>query len=253
MNDMNTWSDPVMTFRLRAAADWYGRAVIRLLWDFRHTIFVVVAVLGVCAAVQTAMSLGIVTRDELVASRSNLVGPATAVFTHWDWSLLSANAQVLSFFTSLFILSSYPQSRVQRVRRGYWYAVIVFPVAVVVNLVNVLRSPTVTLGASGLVFAGLGVAYVLFFFNAAEEFSRLREPPRPDGQHNGLTARLRASTGFAVSGSCFISFSYLMVFNQTVLFGLGDTSVSAFSHALGLGLGSLATLIWKFFLLKPPK
>jgi membrane associated rhomboid family serine protease len=254
MNDMNTWSGSVMTLGLRAATFWYGRAVIRLLWDFRHTIFVVMAVFGVCALVQTAMTLGMVTRNELVASRSNLLGPVTAVFTHWDWSLLSANAVVLGFFVGLFVLSNYPQSRAERVRRGFWYAVIVFPVAAAVNVLIVLRSPGEALGASGLVFAGLGVAYVLFLFNVAEEVSRLGEPHRQDsGQPNGLWARVRSSAGFAVNGSCLVSFSYLLVFDQSVLFGLGDPTVNAFAHSLGFALGSLATLVSKLFLSKPSK
>ena len=225
----------------------WAKAVGDLVWDFRHTLLVVLLVLAFCAVTQTAMWLDLVSLDQLAASRSNPSGVVTAIFTHWDWSLLLENAESLLFFTGLFVISNYPRDRAERVRRGRWFAALVFPIAVVVNLVDVLRSPSSSQGASGLVFAGLGIAFALFLTNTMDEASDLIRPAHADrAGPQGRWERFRTVCWFAVNGSLFLSFLILALSNQAVLFGTGDVTINASAHALGFVLGVIATLVWHF-------
>lgn len=220
-------------------------AASRVIRDFRYTILAVLAILGICALVQTAITLGLVTLEQLDVSRANPVGIVTAVFSHYDWSLLGNNGSTLSFYSGLFIISNASREAADRVSRGCWFAVALLPIAFAVNLTYILLSPGASRGASGAVMAGLGILIGFGFLNTVDGLRVLHGGPvlgrsEQETQQEGT----RAIGEFVINGSFLFGIATGMLLYPRILLGLGDPSVNVFAHVLALGIGGWTAWFW---------
>ena len=222
------------------------KAAGRLVWDFRAAILIVAVVLGLSFAVEMARESGVVSRDQLMASRTNLPGLVVSIFSHWDMTRFQENAQTLLFLAVIYPFTNFSQDRMERVRRSSWFALLVFPLAVIVNVLGIILSPTPSLGASGLVMAGLGIAFAFFSFNAVRGFGNLvalvrKEINDPDKRR----AALVDLWWLPWNALLFVFFLFLLVFDRAALFGLGDPTINVGAHLVGFGMGfGLTALLW---------
>lgn len=226
---------------LRKVLSRTRKAVIEGVADFRYILLMVGLVLGLSLLSQLAMQSGIVSRDQLTASPTNVPGVFPAVVSHYDWTRLAENSSALIAYTALFILTNAFEERLDRERRSWWLAVLAYPAAVVVNLAIIVVYTGGSLGASGLINVELGVAFVFFWVNtwsAVHDLIRLRRK-QPVAREGGLAAQSLLWNGF-----CVLLFMFLLEFDQKDLFGLGDPTVSPQAHAIGFGIGGGLTLVW---------
>ncbi len=221
-------------------------AAVRLIWDFRAALLVLAVVLGLSFAVEMARESGMVSRDQLMASRTNLLGLVVSIFSHWDMTRLQENAQTLLFLAVMYPFTNFSQDRMERVRRSSWFAVLVFPLAVIVNVLSILLSPASSLGASGLVMVGLGIAFAFFSLNSIRGFGNLvalvrKEINDPDERR----AALLDLWWLPWNALLFVFFLFLLVFDRAALFGLGDPAINVTAHMVGFGMGfGLTAFMW---------
>lgn len=221
----------------------FPRALVKLLSDLRDTLTVVAAVIFLSVATQLAMEANLVSRTQLAVSRTNLLGTFTGIFAHYDTAHLLANVLALAFFVGAFLFTSFPYGSEERMRRGRWFAWLLLPIAVGVNVVCIILSPQTSSGASGLVYAGFGIAFAYFLLNTEEDsrelVKHLRQETRgPDGWRPGF----RAVWWLTWNAVLFVFFGYYAGFNQALLFGVGDPTVNSVAHVLGFAVGASLTL-----------
>src|SRR3972149_5149957 len=214
------------------------KAIGAFLWDFRAGLLVVLVVLMLSLASQIALEGGIVTRDQLAASRNNPFGAVTAIFARWDRSRLAENVSGLLLYVGLFLFTNSYHCRTERERRGRWLVVLSFPAAVAANVAYIAMSPGSTLGASGLVYSILGIAFAFFLINAVREGGDLAQRFRAHGTNSGNPRTImRSLFWFSMNATSFLFFVYYLSVDQGGLFGVGERGINAFAHLMGFGLG----------------
>jgi membrane associated rhomboid family serine protease len=222
------------------------KAARHLVWDFRSTLLIVAVVLALSFGIEMARESGLVSRDQLMASRTNLLGLVVSIFSHWDMTRLQENAQTLLFLAVIYPFTNFSQETTERVRRSSWFAVVVFPLAVIVNVLSVLLSPASSLGASGLVMAGFGIAFAFFLLNSIHGFGHLtaflrKEIDDPDKRR----AALLDLWWLPWNALLFVFYLFFLVFDRAALFGLGDPAINGTAHIVGFGMGfALTAFLW---------
>ncbi len=225
----------------------WKRPAIQVVRDFRSTILMVSAILGICAIVQGFITLGFVTREQLDASKANLLTVVTAVFTHYSWSSFLGNAEWFLVYTAIFIVANLSLSAAERVFRARWYATLLLPVAIGLNLQSVLLFGGDGRGASGALFTGVGILLAFCIVNITTALARLRqEKLQGQAKRNKGLAAPQTIWELGMNGLVFVWFLAEVAIFPGLMVGFGDPTVSVWAHVTGLTLGAGLTLVFHY-------
>jgi membrane associated rhomboid family serine protease len=171
----------------------------------------------------------------LCSARISPWGVVTSLFIYDSWTNLVSYG-VLSAF---FVVTHFLLSREERLRREVFFAIVMYAVAIVGNLIGIFLAPTNgTYGPSGALYAFWGLVSGFALFNGLSvdpERKRLRLFSK------NIATRAWAAVNLFTT-VCFVLYLGLDT-SQFLSAGLG---VNVFAHGIGFLGGLFSTYVYRF-------
>lgn len=207
--------------------------------DFRSTLLIYSLVVVVSSVLYTlTVTFGIYPWD-WGASRFNPFGLFTSTVLHGSLVHLLGNMVLLSFFVFLFVLVNVPYPSHVRRKRSRFFAVTILPAAVAADILFVLLTPGTTVGASGIVYAALGVAFGFSVAHLSHEFGIFL-----DNRRGKTPQRMGLSRGWIIANLfVFIPFFALIAIQPQAFLGVRE-GVNAFGHGVAFLIAFGVTMIY---------
>lgn len=188
------------------------------------------------------LPLGLSNLGQLRASLSTPWGVVTAIFVHGDFGHYLGNVAWLALLVLLFAVLSRMFDGQERRRRASLFAWTVLVAAIVANSVFIWRFPASegAYGASGAVYAAIGVVVMFASFNAVHSAATLwRERARGEHRRRAAEVTVLNLTAF------FLLFLWIVIFPEGFL-GVGEGS-NVLGHGVAFFAALPAPIAYKFF------
>ncbi len=207
--------------------------------DFRFTILICFLVVSLSSVLYALILAFNIHPWDWGASRANPLGLLTSTLVHGSFVHLRDNMVLLTFFASLFILVNLPYSSHERQRRDLFFAVTILPAAVAADILFVVLTQGTTVGASGIAYASLGVAFGFSITHLSHELG-IRVDYR-----RGKTTQPRGLSGGWIYANLlvFIPFFAVITFQPQQFLGVRE-GVNAFGHGVAFLIAFVATMVY---------